>query len=253
MRKKLLAESDHNEVLNRRNCEIKSYNRQFRTRQENHFLPRSRHFGSVDPGNWIREKLLSPCFRRYFEIESLWSHTLKGLRNSQRGKIESLRETRRDSLMESSRILNSLRTKFYSRKFVEQLGASHSTFNTSCFLPDSKTVRSPFRFHLPPPSPTVFFRDKTSNNNPFLTAESFWRRLNCVFVAIRELVSQFTLQVAIYRLLFFRDVKNYWTLNNAVILAELRTSVQKLYFLYALLKPEAWNITLKSIENRNRE
>lgn len=52
----------------------------------------------------------------------------------------------------------------------------------------------------------VFFRDKTSNNNPFLTAESFWRRLNRVFVVIREPASQFA---EFRKPVIHRDVKNY--------------------------------------------
>jgi len=127
--------------------------------------------------------------------------------------------------------------KFHPRKSAKQFDASRSAsqYSSSCFLPDGKTARSS---RCPTYPLAVFFRDKTSNNNPFLTAESSWRRLNRVFVAIREPASQFLLQIRCFQLVIRRDVKNHRTLDNAVVLAELQAKFySKILFSVCIISP----------------
>lgn len=105
-------------------------------------------------------------------------------------------------------------TRFRPRKsaVAERPGASRSARNTSsCFLPDGKTARLPRR-------PAVFFRDRTSNNNPFLTVSKVSGADRIVFSSryvswsANSRAEFCCLQAVILRY----DVKNYWTLSMRV-------------------------------------
>lgn len=148
---------NHNVALNRRNSEIKSYNRRFRTRRENRFFASALPVGC--PRKLNPREIIVSLFPTIFHRERV---IVAVVRSKDRVILAAAGSNYREGHVAAlwrdlPCISNGSRMKFHPRKFAEQFGASRSAFNTRrpVFFPVAKQLARPAS--SPPAYPSLSF------------------------------------------------------------------------------------------------
>lgn len=137
---------NHNVVLNRRNCEIKSYNHRFRTRRENRFF-----FAAISalPVGCLRKlnlrEIIVSLFPTIFHRERIIAVIVRWKDCAAVGS--NYRKDHRRPLTKPPPYFERLENEISSEKIRGAIWRLSLRFQYSspCFLPGGKTARSPHR------------------------------------------------------------------------------------------------------------